>query len=68
MGKKKKLVNKTGAPQYAIERVDNCLLDDIRVDFARPEVQAEFQLWLAEQEKNKKDKGCSLATLVYFWD
>lgn len=30
MGRKKKLVNNTDIPQYAIERVARCVLDDIR--------------------------------------
>ena len=54
MGRKKKLINKTNVPQYAVERFARCVFDDIRADFARPEVQAEFALWLAEREQNKK--------------
>ena len=30
MGRKKKLVNNTDIPQYAIERAARCVLDDIR--------------------------------------
>ena len=43
MGRKKKLINKTDVPQYAVERFARCVFDDIRADFAKPEVQAEFQ-------------------------
>ena len=53
MKRKKKLVNKTNVPQYAIERFARCVFDDIRAAYARPEVQAEFQLWLAEREHHK---------------
>ena len=57
MGRKKKLINKTNVPQYAVERFARCVFDDIRADFARPEVQAEFALWLAEREQNKKTRA-----------
>ena len=32
MGRKKKLVNNTTIPQYAIERFARCVFDDIRAD------------------------------------
>ena len=57
MERNKMLINKTNVPQYAIERVARCIYDDISADYAKPEVQAEFALWLAEREA-KKDKGC----------
>ena len=46
MGRKKKPVNNTTIPQYAVERFARCVFDDIRADYAKPEVQAEFQRWL----------------------
>ena len=64
MGRKKKIVNKTNVPQYAVERFARCVFDDIRADFARPEVQAEFALWLAEREQNKKTRAAKTAALV----
>ena len=64
MGRKKKLINKTNVPQYAVERFARCVFDDNRADFARPEIQAEFQLWLAEREANKKTRAAVLAALV----
>ena len=64
MGRKKKLVNNTTIPQYAVERFARCVFDDIRADFARPEVQAEFALWLAEREQNKKTRAAKTAALV----
>ena len=64
MGRKKKLVNKTNVPQYAVERFARCVFDDIRADYARPEVQAEFALWMAEREQNKtKKRAAVLAAL-----
>ena len=64
MGRKKKLVNNSGIPQYAIDRFARCVFDDIREDFAKPEVQAEFQRWLAEREQNKKTRAAKTAALV----
>ena len=64
MGRKKKLINKTNVPQYAVERFARCVFDDIRAAYAKPEVRAEFQLWLAEREANKKTRAAKSATLV----
>ena len=64
MGRKKKLVNNTTIPQYAVERFARCVFDDIRADYARPEVQAEFALWLAEREQHKKTRAAKTAALV----
>ena len=66
MSRKKKLVNNTTIPQYAIERFARCVVDDIRADYAKPEVQADFQRWLAEREVNKKTRVAKTATLVSF--
>ena len=60
MGRKKKIINKTNVPQYAVERFARCVFDDIRAAYAKPEVQAEFQLWLAEREANKKTRAAKL--------
>ena len=59
MGRKHKIVNKSGIPQYAIERFARCVFDDIRADYAKPEVQADFQRWLAEREQNKKKRAAA---------
>ena len=64
MGRKKKLVNNTTIPQYAVERFARCVFDDIRADFAKPEVQTEFQRWLAEREQHKKTRAAKTAALV----
>ena len=39
---RKKLVNNTDIPQYAIERVARCVLDDIREDYLKEEVLKAF--------------------------
>lgn len=64
MGRKKKLINNTNVPQYAVERFARCVFDDIRADFAKPEVQAEFALWMTEREQNKKTRAAKTAALV----
>ena len=56
MGRKKKLVNNTTIPQYAVERFARCVFDDIRAAYADKDVQAEFALWMAEREQNKTKK------------
>ena len=64
MGRKKKLVNNSGIPQYAIDRFARCVFDDIREDFMKPEVQADFQRWLAEREQNKKRATKTVALVL----
>ena len=54
MRRKHKVVNKSGIPQYAIERFARCVWEDIRKDYEKPEVQAEFARWLAEREVNQE--------------
>ena len=75
MGRKKKLVNNTNIPQYAIERFARCVFDDIRADFANPEIQADFAIWQAEQaakkaelklHSNKKRAARTAALVVLF--
>ena len=51
MGRKKKVVNNSGYPDWVIERVARCLYDDIVADFAKPEVQRDFEAWQAEQKR-----------------
>ena len=64
MGRKKKIINKTNVPQYAVERFARCVFDDIRAAYADKDVQAEFALWLAEREQNKKTRAAKTAALV----
>ena len=53
MSRKKKLVNNTDIPQYAIERFARCVFDDIRAAYADEEIQREFAAWQAEQAAKK---------------
>ena len=55
MGRKKKLVNNTDIPQYAIERFARCVFDDIRAAYADEEIQKEFAAWQAEQAAKKTE-------------
>ena len=66
MGRKHKVVNKSGIPQYAIDRFARSVFDDMREDFMKPEVQADFQRWLAEREQNKKKRTASTAARVFY--
>lgn len=64
MGRKKKLINNTNVPQYAVERFARCVFDDIKAAYANPEIKAEFALWMAEREANKKTRAAKSAALV----
>lgn len=55
MGRKKKLINNTNIPQYAIERFARCVFDDIRVAYEDEEIQKEFAEWQAEQAAKKAE-------------
>ena len=50
MGRKKKVVNNSGYPDWVIERVARCLYDDIVADFAKPEVLRDFEAWQLERQ------------------
>lgn len=52
MSRKKKLINNTDIPQYAIERFTRCIFDDVRAYFATEEGQKEYAAW--EEQENKK--------------
>ena len=74
MSRKKKLVNNTNIPQYAIERFARCVFDDIRADYANEEIQKEFAIWQAEQaarkaelKLHKKARAASTAALVFYF-
>ena len=61
MGRKKKLINNTNVPQYAVERFARCVFDDIRAAYADQEVQAEFARWQAQRaELNTKKKRAAV--------
>ncbi len=71
MGRKKKLINNTNIPQYAIERFARCVFDDIRAAYEDEEIQKEFAEWQAEQaakkaelKLHKKARAADTAALV----
>ena len=72
MGRRKKLINNTNIPQYAIGRFARCVFDDIRAAYADEEIQKEFALWQAEQAAKKaelklhKTRAASTAALVVY--
>lgn len=53
MGRKKKLINNSDIPQYAIETVARCLLPDIIAYFESEEGQQEFAEWKRQQEEKR---------------
>ena len=55
MSRKKKLINNTNIPQYAIERVARCVFYDIRAAYEDKEIQREFAEWQAEQAAKKAE-------------
>ncbi len=57
MGRKKKLINDSDIPQYAIEAVARCLLPDIISYYESEEGQREFEEWKLQQGKNKDING-----------
>ena len=59
MSRRKKLINNSGIPQYAIETVARCLLPDILAFYETEEGQREFEEWKAQQEALKKQNKAS---------
>lgn len=61
MGRKKKLINNSNIPQYAIETVARCLLPDIIAYYESKEGQREFAEWKQQQGDNKDVSGDKIA-------
>ena len=61
MGRKKKLINNSDIPQYAIETVARCLLPDIIAYYESEEGQREFAEWKRQQKDNKDANGDKIA-------
>ncbi len=57
MGRKKKLINNTDIPQYAIERVARSLFDDIQEAYLKEEIQKAFAEWDREMRSMKIKRG-----------
>ena len=53
MGRKKKIVNNTGYPQYVIDSLARCLLPDMIALYESEEGQRGFAQWKAEKEAQK---------------
>lgn len=73
MGRRKKLINNTNIPQYAIERFARCVFDDIRAAYEDKEIRKEFAEWQAEQaakkaelKLHKKSRAANTAALARF--
>ena len=68
MGRKKKLINKTDVPQYAVERFARCVFDDMRTAYADQEVQEEFARWQAQRAElnTKKKRAATTAALSVY--
>jgi hypothetical protein len=56
MSRKKKLINNTDIPNFAIERFARCVFDDIRAAYADEEIQKEFAIWQAEQAAKRAEQ------------
>ena len=75
MGRKKKLINNTDIPQYAIERVARCVIDDIREAYLNEAVQKAFAEWEKERRsmrakrglQEKKARAANTAALVVYF-
>ena len=74
MGRKKKLINNTDIPQYAIERIARCVFDDIRAAYEDEAIQKEFAEWQAEQaakkavlKLHKTTRAANTAALVVYF-
>lgn len=61
MGRKKKLINNSDIPQYAVETIARCLLPDIIACYESEEGQREFAEWKRQQEENKDTDGEKIA-------
>ncbi len=56
MGRRKKLINHSDIPQYAIEAVARCIFPDILAFYQSEEGQREFAEWKQKQD-NKDNNG-----------
>ena len=56
MSRKKKLINNTSFPDYAIESFARAVWPDLLAFFESEEGQREFAAWKENQEKKKTDQ------------
>ena len=57
MGRKKKLINNTDIPQYAIEKFARCVFDDIREAYLNELIQQQFIEWQKEMRSMSIKRG-----------
>jgi hypothetical protein len=56
MSRPRKVVNNSGIPQYAIDRIARCIYPDILAFYESEEGQKEFAAWKARQEQEKQQE------------
>lgn len=56
MSRRKKLVNNTNIPEYAIETIARILLPDIQAFFESEEGQKEFEAWQSQQKTKMENE------------
>ena len=56
MPRKKKRINNSGIPDYAIESIARCILPEIMACYQSAEGRREFAKWKALQDEKTKDK------------
>ncbi len=56
MDRRKKLINNSDIPQYAIEQVARCIWPDILAYYESEEGQQEFAKWLEEQQRQQTQR------------
>ena len=57
MSRRKKLINNTNVPQYAIENIARCLMPSILAYYESEEGQREFAAWKAQQTVAKNNNA-----------
>ena len=61
MARKRKPVNRSPYPDYAIEAIARCIWPDIQADYENEEIQQEFAEWLKEHEMKNEEAAYPLA-------
>ena len=57
MSRRKKLINNTNVPQYAIENIARCLMPSILAYYESEEGQREFAAWKTQQTVAKNNNA-----------
>ena len=56
MGRKKKLINNSGIPDYEIEKIARCLLPELQAFYESEEGQKEFAEWKKKRDAEQSRK------------